>query len=138
MKTYKIKATVVTPFSIGDGSQYSPNKDYYIDKGNVCYIDEQKMGELLAKDDELMTEYVDGVVNMEGNRSKFDLKSVIQNRLFVRREQFIQTELHFNGNELSRLPINGFVKTPNGQPYTPCSSINGAMQSAWVDLGLEK
>jgi len=138
MKTYKIKATVVTPFSIGDGSQYSPNKDYFIDKGNVCYIDEQKMGELLAKDDELMTEYVDGVVNMEGNRSKFDLKSFIQNRLFVKPEQFIQTELDFYGNELSRLPINGFVKTPNGQPYIPGSSIKGAIKTALVYMDLEK
>ncbi len=138
MKTYKIKATVVTPVSIGDGSQYSPYKDYFIDRGKVCYIDEQKMGELLAKDDELMTEYVEGVANMEGNRSKFNLRSFIQNRLSVESDLLIQNELDFYGNVLSKLPINGFIKTPNGHPYIPGSSIKGAIKTALVYMDLEK
>lgn len=138
MKTYKIKATVVTPVSIGDGSQYSPYKDYFIDSGRVCYIDEQKMGNLLTKDDELMTEYVEGVANMEGNRSKFDLRSFIQNRLSVEPGFLIQNEVDFYGNVSSKLPINGFIKTPNGYPYIPGSSIKGAIKTALVYMDLEQ
>lgn len=138
MKTYKIKATVVTPVAIGDGSQYSPYKDYFIDRGRVCYIDEQKMGNLLTKDDELMTEYVEGVANMEGNRSRFDLRNFIQNRLSVEPDLLIQNKIKFYGNVLSKLPINGFIKTPNGYPYIPGSSIKGAIKTALVYTDLEK
>ncbi|MFA5555365.1 MAG: type III-A CRISPR-associated RAMP protein Csm5 [Phycisphaerae bacterium] len=138
MITYKIKATVVTPISIGDGSQYSPYKDYFIYKGRVYYVDEQKIGELLAKDHQLMTEYVEGVANMEGNRSRFDLKDFIQNRLQMDAEFLNRKELDFYGNALSKLPINGFVKNPNGYPYIPGSSIKGAIKTALIYTDLEK
>lgn len=139
MKTYKIKATVVTPLSIGDGSQYSPYKDYFIENGMVHYIDQRKLGELLTKDDRLMDEYVEGVANMEGNRSRFDIKSFINDRLRCDVSSVVKSSIIYDGLHIAnKLPIHGICKTPKGHPYLPGSSVKGALKTAALYNFLEK
>ena len=51
MNNFKIKATVITPVSIGSGIQLSPYKDYFISNNKVHYVDENKLieGDIMAK-----------------------------------------------------------------------------------------
>src|SRR5699024_7998560 len=138
MNTFKIKATVITPISIGNGTQYSPYRDYFISENKVHYIEERKLGDLLAKRESLMDEYIEGVANMEGNRSRFDIKNFIRDSLSINPKEVVKKSLDFNGNALAKLPINSFIKMPNGQPYIPGSSIKGALKTALVYTDLEK
>lgn len=138
MNTYNVKATVITPVSIGNGHQLSPYKDYVIKNGFVHYIDTKKLGELLAKEDGLMDEYVEGVANMDGNRSRFDLQEFIANRLNFDISDITKEKLTFYGDAAAKLPLNTIIKTPNNEPYIPGSSLKGAIKTALVYTDLEK
>ncbi len=133
MNLFKIKATVITPVSIGNGHQLSPYKDYFIKDGFVHYIDTNKLGQLLAEDEELMDEYVEGVANMEGNRSKFDIYSFIKNNLKVNPKEITKRTLFYLGEKTNRkLYIQEITKAPIGYPYLPGSSIKGALKTAYL------
>lgn len=138
MNQFKINATVITPISIGNGSELSPYKDYFIDNDKVHYIDENKLSQLLAKDPALMDAYVEGVANMDGNRSNFDLKGFVQNHLSINPLDIIRNSIEFRGNSNAKLPINEAIKTPTGRPYIPGSSLKGAIKTALVYTDLEK
>lgn len=138
MNQFKINATVITPISIGNGSELSPYKDYFIDNDKVHYIDENKLSQLLAKDPALMDSYVEGVANMDGNRSNFDLKGFVQNHLSINPLDIIRNSIEFRGNSNAKLPINEAMKTPTGKPYIPGSSLKGAIKTALVYTDLEK
>lgn len=138
MNQFKINATVITPISIGNGSELSPYKDYFIDNDKVHYIDENKLSQLLAKDPALMDTYVEGVANMDGNRSNFDLKGFVQNHLSINPLDIIRNSIEFRGNSNAKLPINEAMKTPTGRPYIPGSSLKGAIKTALVYTDLEK
>lgn len=131
MKTYKIKATVITPVSIGNGQQLSPYKDYFIKNGLIHYIDTNKLGQLLAKDDELMDEYVEGVANMEGNRSRFDIYNFINLRLKKEPVDIVKAKAPFIGERnIRKLPVQEICKTPKGDGYIPGSTIKGSIKTA--------
>src|SRR5690554_519136 len=138
MNQFKINATVITPISIGNGSELSPYKDYFIDNDKVHYIDENKLSQLLAKDPALMDSYVEGVANMDGNRSNFDLKGFVQNHLSINPFDLVRNSIEFRGNSNAKLPINEAIKTPTGKPYIPGSSLKGAIKTALVYTDLEK
>lgn len=138
MNQFKINATVITPISIGNGSELSPYKDYFIDNDKVHYTDENKLSQLLAKDPALMDSYVEGVANMDGNRSNFDLKGFVQNHLSMDPFDLVRNSIEFRGNSNAKLPINEAIKTPTGRPYIPGSSLKGAIKTALVYTDLEK
>lgn len=138
MNNFKIKATVITPVSIGSGIQLSPYKDYFISNNKVHYVDEKKLSELLLSKENLMDQYVEGVANMDGNRSRFDLKDFIEHRISVDPFEVVRESVSFNGDANAKLPINGLIKMPNGQPYIPGSSIKGALKTALVYTDLQK
>lgn len=138
MNQFKINATVITPISIGNGSELSPYKDYFIDNDKVHYIDENKLSQLVAKDPALMDTYVEGVANMDGNRSNFDLKGFVQNHLSINPLDIVRKSIEFQGNSNAKLPINEAMKTPTGRPYIPGSSLKGAIKTALVYTDLEK
>lgn len=138
MNVYNVKATVITPVSIGNGNQLSPYKDYFIKDGLIHYIYTEKLGIHLVKNEELMDEYVEGVANMNGNRSKFDLLQFIEDKLDLRSSEITRNTLYFYGDPSSKLPINAFIKSPNHQPYIPGSSLKGAIKTALVYTDLEK
>src|SRR5690625_1451024 len=119
MNNFKIKATVITPVSIGSGIQLSPYKDYFISNNKVHYVDENKLSQLVAKDPALMDTYDEGVANMDGNRSNFDLKGFVQNHLSMDPFDLVRNSIEFRGNSNAKLPINEAIKTPTGQPYIP-------------------
>src|SRR5690625_2090894 len=138
MNNFKIKATVITPVSIGSGIQLSPYKDYFISNNKVHYVDENKLSQLVAKDPALMDTYVEGVANMDGNRSNFDLKGFVQNHLSMDPFDLVRNSIEFRGNSNAKLPINEAIKTPTGQPYIPGSSIKGAIKTVLVYTDLQK
>lgn len=138
MNTYNVKATIITPMSVGNGSQYSPYKDYFIRDGMVHFVDTEKLGRNLSKSEDLMDEYVEGVANMDGNRSRFNLLHFLEKKLQIDSAEIIQRSIDFYGDPNSKLPINGFLKTPNNEPYIPGSSIKGAIKTALVYTDLEK
>ena len=83
----KLKITTVTPVTIGSGAEWSPYRDYVVEKVQICFIDEKKIAEkLLAKGEQYFDKDIYGVViGMEingNNRSEFDLKSfLLKNRI---------------------------------------------------------
>src|SRR5690625_7452368 len=103
MNNFKIKATVITPVSIGSGIQLSPYKDYFISNNKVHYVDENKLSQLVAKDPALMDTYVEGVANMDGNRSNFDLKGFVQNHLSMDPFDLVRNSIEFRRSEERRV-----------------------------------
>lgn len=133
MSRIKLKATVLTPLSIGDGGEYSPYKDYWIDKGKICFVDQLKLGKLLAKREDLMDEYVEGVAHMDiinKNRSAFILKNFAAKITKKREEDLVSHCVDFNGKTDSNLNIKTIARNPKGEAYVPGSSIKGAIKTA--------
>lgn len=131
-ETTKLKITTVTPVTIGSGVELSPYADYFIDKGQVFFIDKNKMVEkIMQKGDNCLDRYIYGVANgIDNNHSKFDLRTFLLNDKIVQNmDEVISYCCSFTGNSNSKLPIKSIVKSPLAKPYFPGSSIKGALKT---------
>lgn len=138
MTLFNVKAKVITPVSIGDGGALSPYKDYIIEHDKVHYIDQAKLVDLIKKYPEVLDEFVEGVANMDGNKSSFELKDFIKNKLNAEVATLVKACADFEGVQESKLLMRTVIKTPNGLPYIPGSSIKGGIKTALLYQILEK
>ncbi len=131
-ESVKLKITTLTPATIGSGSELSPYSDYVIDKNEVCFIDKKKMQDkILQKGDQFLELYIQGVATgIDNNRSNFDLKSFLINHKIVGDiSEVIAFRCPFVGNQASKLPVKGLLKSPLMEPYFPGSTIKGALKT---------
>lgn len=127
----KIKLTIISPLSIGNGVEYSPYRDYVVEGRKLLYLDIHKLEQKIATSERLMDKYVNGIGNgMENNRSNFELKTFLHNDLKSDIHSFCRQELPIlSHSPQSKIPIKTTIKTPLGMPYIPGSSIKGALKT---------
>jgi CRISPR-associated protein Csm5 len=130
-QTYQLQLTTLTPVCIGTGNKLSPYADYVIDeqRKKIYYIDQELVKNKLAKEPNLIDEYVEGVANgMDNNRSSFNLKNFLKNRLNidVHKEHRLQLDCEAKGSK----ELYTIVKNAGLQPYIPGSSLKGAVKTA--------
>jgi CRISPR-associated protein Csm5 len=130
-QTYPLQLTTLTPVCIGTGNKLSPYADYVIDeqRKKIYYIDQELVKNKLAKEPNLIDEYVEGVANgMDNNRSSFNLKNFLKNRLNidVHKEHRLQLDCEAKGSK----ELYTIVKNAGLQPYVPGSSLKGAVKTA--------
>lgn len=128
----KLKITTLTPVTIGSGAELSPYSDYIIDKNEVCFVDKKKMQDkILQKGDQYLERFIQGIATgMDNNRSNFDLKSFLTNHKIVGDiSEVIAFRCPFVGNQDSKLPVKGLIKSPLQEPYFPGSTIKGALKT---------
>ena len=127
-----LKITTVTPVTIGAGIDLSPYSDYIINNGQVCFIDKMKLQKIIATNNRWLDLYVQGVaMQMDNNRSEFDIKSFLLNNSIVKEidEVILSRCPLITGTPQSKLPIKGVIKSPLLEPYFPGSTIKGAFKT---------
>jgi len=128
----KLKITTITPVTIGSGAELSPYSDYIVDNGQICFIDKTKLQNIIATNDPWLNHYVQGVaMQMDNNKSEFDIKSfLLNNKIVTNIDEVISYRCGFTTNTpQSKLPIKGIIKSPLQQPYFPGSSIKGGLKT---------
>lgn len=135
---HKLKLTTVTPVAVGGskGDLLSPYADFvFSDDGKqLHYLNFERLSE--AFDEEMLREYVRQIpLNMDNNRSDFDLKSFLQHRFGKDLSRFFQkSKASVQQEGLSpklRQHIIPMVKN-GGQPYLPGSSLKGMLRTAML------
>jgi len=133
---HTLKLTTVTPVAVGGskGDLLSPYADYILsdDGKNLHYLNFERLSEVF--DDEMLEEYVRQIpLNMDNNRSEFDLKSFLQARFGKDLSRFFQKSKaqvpQFGLKSSMRQQIIPMIKN-GGQPYLPGSSLKGMLRTA--------
>jgi CRISPR-associated protein Csm5 len=127
-----LKITTITPVTIGSGAELSPYSDYIVDNGQICFIDKTKLQNIIVTNDRWLNLYVQGVaMQMDNNRSEFDINSFLMNNKIVTNiDEVISYCCGFTTNTpKSKLPIKEIIKSPLQQPYFPGSSIKGGLKT---------
>lgn len=127
-KVYRISLTILSPIFIGSGEEL--NKSMYVYKGKeISVIDERKlMKVLLSKGlyDTFLRECSSGILNLtdfiERNLSLCNIDIYKYNVISY-------SDVKTNG-KLNN--IKTFIKSSNGNPYIPGSSIKGAIRTAII------
>jgi len=128
----QLKITTITPVAIGAGIELSPYSDYIIDNNQVCFIDKAKLQKIIASNNRWLDLYVQGVaMQMDNNRSNFDIKSFLFNNNIVEElDEIILSRCQFQTDmPQSKLSIKGIIKTPLLKPYFPGTTIKGAFKT---------
>ncbi len=129
----KIKLTTLSPVCIGNGGKLSPTSDYIYDwkSKQIHYINKDVVAEALANNDDLMDEYVNGILyGMDNNRTLFNLKDFLEKKLKLIPEEYIAYSV--KANIKSTKELNTIIKNADGSPYIPGSTIKGALKNALV------
>jgi CRISPR-associated protein Csm5 len=135
----RLRLTTLSPLTIGNGMEYSPYRDYVVKNGQILMINNKAVEQKMIVNDKFMNEYIEGVANMEGNRSKFDLKWFLENNLQFNINEIITLSIPLISRKpSSKLPIRATIKTPREQPYIPGSGIKGALKTALLYDWLNK
>lgn len=137
LTSIKLRLYTETPVSIGgdEGKSLSPYADYVFsgDGKYLLYLNQQAISNALGKDLSLMNEFVEAVrTRIDNNRSNFDLKNFLTNRL--------RLNLEDSGVVSRRVPVYGLssnerqeirpIEKAGHQVYLPGSSIKGAIRTA--------
>lgn len=132
-ETVRLRITTLTPVSIGSGAILSPYADYIIDESNkqICFVDKQKLQQIIAQDDRWLDAYVQGIATgMDNNRSDFDLKSFLLNNRIVRDiDEVVAYRCNAVFSLKGKLQIQAISKSPLQEPYFPGSTIKGALKT---------
>ncbi|MEM1123519.1 MAG: type III-A CRISPR-associated RAMP protein Csm5, partial [Bacteroidota bacterium] len=139
-KTYPLTITTLSPVAIGNGEIMSPYTDFVFDAAQrkVHFIDKDKVANLiveqdLAKGTDHLKQFIDGIYGaFNNNRSEFDLKDFIENKVNIGLDtaEYAQRSLPYYGlNPRDRREIKGALKDQDC-PYIAGSSLKGAIKGA--------
>ena len=142
---HRLKLTTVSPISIGgdQADTLSPYADFIVtdDEQKIIYLKKEVI-EQKVMEKGLLEEYVRSIqMGMDNNRSEFDLKSFIRDRLELGLDSVSVREVNNHGYAYqSKQEIKPIIKSKN-RPFIPGSSIKGALRTAilfnWL-VGAEK
>jgi len=139
-KEHLLKLTAESPITIlaDSGSDLSPYSDYIVsENGNFLYyvnqnLVEKKFAEKIEKNPSLIDEYTNGVrLGMNGldkNRSTFELKSFLQNKLDIPLSDLKKVKAI--GNWIGTKINLQTISKEAGRLYVPGSSLKGSMRTA--------
>ena len=134
-KEHLLKLTAESPITIlaDSGSDLSPYSDYIVsENGNFLYyvnqnLVEKKFAEKIEKNPSLIDEYTNGVrLGMNGldkNRSTFELKSFLQNKLDIPLSDLKKVKAI--GNWIGTKINLQTISKEAGRLYVPGSSLKG-------------
>ena len=129
-KVYKMSLTTLSPIFIGSGEEL--NKSMYVyNNREIMIIDERKLiKELLLRKglyESFLNECYSGNLNLTNflERHLNGYKDMDIYKYKIMSYSDVKTNLKFNN-------INTFIKSSNGKPYIPCSSIKGAIRTAII------
>lgn len=130
----KLYFRTISPVSVTTGEKFSPYSDFVFEGGYVYFLNHEKIKEAFkqkANMDSLIDEYVAGVATgMDNNRSHFELKNFIKNRLQNDFKAFTLRIVPKTNSVSGKVLINEIIKSPHFQPYLPGSSLKGAFKGA--------
>lgn len=123
-----------SPISIGTGEKLSPYSDFILDENYVYFLNQARLKEAFQQSpamDSLIDEYVAGVATgMDNNRSSFDLKNFLHNRLKIDFKAYSLRRVAKGVSVKGKIHIAEIIKNPHFQPYVPGSSLKGAFKGA--------
>ena len=129
-KVYKMSLTTLSPIFIGSGEEL--NKSMYVyNNREIMIIDERKLiKELLLRKglyESFLNECYSGNLNLTNFLEKHlnGYKDMDIYKYKIMSYSDVKTNLKFNN-------INTFIKSSNGKPYIPGSSIKGAIRTAII------
>ncbi|GAB4134784.1 MAG: hypothetical protein OHK0045_25700 [Raineya sp.] len=131
----KLYFKTLSPVSITTGEKFSPYSDFVIDD-KVYFLHQERIKDAFKQSpqmDSLIDEYVAGIVSrMDNNRSVFELKNFLSNRLKINFKEYALRAIPKSksvGNK-DKIQITEIIKSPYFQPYIPGSSLKGAFKGA--------
>jgi len=128
----EVKIKTLSPIFIGGSNAgiLSPYSDYVQVDDKIILIDQNKLTELLSKDNSLIEEFVKGIRNMDqsGTRSNFSLINFIDNKLKIPLDDLKKEEYNVIGN-IGKNSINRTIDS-SGRYFIPGSSLKGAIRTS--------
>lgn len=123
-KIYNIELKTITPVHVGGASEnhWVANMDYIYKQGNIYILDHSKIAakcdnaEIAVFTENIINRDLSKFLNLLKNRKGIELKDISKH---VFEDVTLKPE-----ND-----IKAFIKTGNGSPYIPGSSIKGAIRS---------
>lgn len=132
-ETRQLRLTTLSPLAISTGEKLSPYSDFVEDNNRLYLIDTRRVEAALADKPALLDDYVAGVTaGMDSNRSNFNLKTFLTNRLKLTINDVSRRNYPL-GNRAAggvQQQLYTIMKTPLGLPYVPGSSLKGAIKTA--------
>lgn len=129
-KVYRMSLTTLSPVFIGSGEEL--NKSMYVYNDNeIMIIDEKKLIKELLLRKGLYESFLNGCSSGDLNLTNFleknlhGYKDIDIYKYKIKSYSNIKTNGKFNN-------INTFIKSSNGKPYIPGSSIKGAIRTAII------
>lgn len=129
-KVYRMSLTTLSPVFIGSGEEL--NKSMYVYNDNeIMIIDEKKLIKELLLRKGLYESFLKGCSSGDLNLTNFleknlhGYKDIDIYKYKIKSYSNIKTNGKFNN-------INTFIKSSNGKPYIPGSSIKGAIRTAII------
>ena len=137
-ETYKIKAEILTPVHIGDGTELEPLE--YVIKDKFHKVNMEKWLSTLSG------EKADEFTNLTGDdyaqkatlvalrtfvRNTIDIEKYTEWTVDISNEAKKKYEEKFDEPE-NQLPMSPFIRT-DGKPFLPGSSIKGALRTAYLN-----
>lgn len=130
----KLYFRTISPVSVTTGEKFSPYSDFVFEGEYVYFLNHEKIKEAFKQKgnmDSLIDEYVAGVATgMDNNRSNFELKNFIKNRLQADFKTLALRVVPKTNSVSGKVLINEIIKSPHFQPYLPGSSLKGAFKGA--------
>jgi len=128
----------LSPISVGTGQKLSPYSDFIIDDDWIYFLNQEHIKTAFQQKgnamDSLIDEYVEGVATgmtgMNNNRSSFELKNFLINRLKIDFKEYSLRRLPKGASVKGKIHIAEIIKNPHFQPYIPGSSLKGAFKGA--------
>ncbi len=138
-KVYKMSLTTLSPIFIGSGETLNKSAYFYFGK-EVNVIDEKKLVKLLRSRRGLFEEFMSYASAGNLNLTKF-LENNIPN---FKNLDISKYKLMYHSNAITTKGkkglngINTFIKSSNGKPYIPGSSIKGFIRTALIASEIRK
>jgi CRISPR-associated protein Csm5 len=132
-QTIQLRLTTLSPLAIGKGDKLSPYSDFVEHDNRLHLIDTNRVEAALADRPDLLDAYVAGITaGIDNNRSHFELEKFLTNRLRLDLPA-VSRRIYPLGHGAAggvKQELYTILKTPNGQPYVPGSSLKGAIKTA--------
>lgn len=129
-KVYRMSLTTLSPIFIGSGEELNKSMYVYNDR-EIMIIDERKLIKELLLREGLYESFLNGCYSGNLNLTNFlerhlnGYKDMDIYKYKIMSYSDVKTNLKFNN-------INTFIKSSNGKPYIPGSSIKGAIRTAII------
>jgi CRISPR-associated protein Csm5 len=131
-RVHEMELVTLSPVSVTAGREavLSPYTDFVQERDSLVYLDPKKVERALANaPSTVMDEFVRGVRSqMDNNRSGFDLRSFLRERLRVTPDDLALRRVPVEG-QVNRNQVRRHV-TDAGRPFIPGSTIKGALRTA--------